>query len=164
MDAEPTAYRITDPGVRALFSESARIQSWLDVKAALALAEAELDIIPESATDKIIRKARFENLNLDNIHEGLARTGHPIVWELDRVCEVDAGDYCALGRHHPEHHPDRQADDDPPGPRHFSRPIRRSPDIAGRPCRCHQGHGHAGAHPWPACGSGNLWLQGLGVD
>ncbi|NND49885.1 MAG: adenylosuccinate lyase family protein [Rhizobiales bacterium] len=100
MDAEPTAYRITDPGIRALFSESARIQSWLDVEAALALAEAELGIIPEQAADEIARKAKFENLNLDNIHQGLATTGHPIVptvWELDRVCEGDAGDYVHWG-------------------------------------------------------------------
>ena len=41
---EPTSLRIEDPGVRALFTEPARFQSWLDVEAALtegrALAEA----------------------------------------------------------------------------------------------------------------------------
>ncbi|NND50089.1 MAG: adenylosuccinate lyase family protein, partial [Rhizobiales bacterium] len=100
MDAEPTAYRITDPGIRTLFSEKARIQSWLDVEAALAGAQAELGIIPESAAVEIARKAKFENLDLEKIHEGLATTGHPIVptvWELDRVCEGDAGDYVHWG-------------------------------------------------------------------
>lgn len=29
---EPTSLRIDDPGVRALFTESARFQSWLDVE------------------------------------------------------------------------------------------------------------------------------------
>ena len=33
---EPTSLRIDDPGVRALFTEAARFQSWLDVEAALA--------------------------------------------------------------------------------------------------------------------------------
>jgi adenylosuccinate lyase len=33
---EPTAYRIEDPGVRALFAETSRYQAWLDVEAALA--------------------------------------------------------------------------------------------------------------------------------
>ena len=37
---EPTSLRIDDPGVRALFTESARFQSWLDVEAALARAQA----------------------------------------------------------------------------------------------------------------------------
>ena len=43
---EPTSLRIDDPGVRALFTEAARFQSWLDVEAALAQAQAELGIIP----------------------------------------------------------------------------------------------------------------------
>ena len=30
---EPTSLRIDDPGVRALFTEPARFQSWLDVEA-----------------------------------------------------------------------------------------------------------------------------------
>ena len=100
METEPTSYRIADPGIRELFSEHARIQSWLDVEAALAAAQAELGIIPKAAAEEIARKARFELLNLDNIHQGLARTGHPIVptvWELDRVCEHGAGDYVHWG-------------------------------------------------------------------
>ena len=32
MHEEPTAYRLEDPGVRALFTESARFQSWLEVE------------------------------------------------------------------------------------------------------------------------------------
>ena len=36
MQEEPTSLRIDDPGVRALFTEAARFQSWLDVEAALA--------------------------------------------------------------------------------------------------------------------------------
>ena len=38
MQDEPTSLRIEDPGVRALFTESARFQAWLDVEAALAQA------------------------------------------------------------------------------------------------------------------------------
>src|SRR5216684_4211955 len=54
---EPTSLRIDDPGVRALFTESARFQSWLDVEAALARAQAELGIIPEAAAREIVRGA-----------------------------------------------------------------------------------------------------------
>lgn len=93
---EPTSLRIDDPGVRALFTESARFQSWLDVEAALALAQAELGIIPEAAAREITRKAHLSYLDLAAVRDGLARTGHPLVplvWELDRACEGDAGDY-----------------------------------------------------------------------
>ena len=100
MQAEPTAYRVGDPGVRALFGEASRIQAWLDVEVALAQAQAELDVIPANAADEIAAKAKFENLNMDNIREGLARTGHPLVpmvWELDRICDGDAGGYIHWG-------------------------------------------------------------------
>jgi 3-carboxy-cis,cis-muconate cycloisomerase len=97
---EPTAYRIADPGVRGLFAESSRYQAWLDVEAALAQAQAELGIIPRSAAEEITRKAHLPLLNLDNIRAGLARTGHslvPLIWELDRVCNGDAGGYVHWG-------------------------------------------------------------------
>lgn len=100
MQQEPTSFRVKDPGVRDVFSESWRIQSWLDVEVALAKAQAELDIIPQYAADEIASKAKFENLNMDNIYEGLTRTGHPLVpmiWEFDRICEGDAGGYIHWG-------------------------------------------------------------------
>ena len=94
MQQEPTALRMPDPGIRELFSEDQRFQSWLDVEAALAQAQAELDVIPSDAAEEITRKARLELLDMNAIYEGLARTGHglvPLIWELDRVCDGDAG-------------------------------------------------------------------------
>src|SRR3989442_13252057 len=97
---EPTSLRIEDPGVRALFTEDARFQSWLDVEAALAQAQAELGIIPESAAREITRKAHLSYLDRAAITAGLARNGHPIVplvWALDQACEGDAGGYVHWG-------------------------------------------------------------------
>src|SRR5258706_1663832 len=97
---EPTSLRIDDPGVRVLFPEAPRFQSWLDVEAALALAQAELGIIPKPAAEEIARKAQLKYLDLDAIHAGLAKTGHPIVpvvWALDKACEGDAGGYVHWG-------------------------------------------------------------------
>ena len=97
---EPTSLRIDDPGVRALFTEAARFQAWLDVEAALALAQAELEIIPEAAAREIVAKAHLSFLDLAAVREGLARTGHPLVplvWELDRACEGEAGGYVHWG-------------------------------------------------------------------
>ena len=100
MQDEPTSLRIEDPGVRALFTEAARFQSWLDVEAALALAQAELGIIPAAAATEIAAKARLANLDLEAVRAGLARTGHPLVplvWALDRACGGDAGGYVHWG-------------------------------------------------------------------
>src|SRR5258708_32091603 len=97
---EPTSLRIDDAGVRALFTESARFQCWLDVEAALARGEGELGIIPEAAAGEIVRKAHLSYLNLAAVREGVARTGPPLVplvWELDRACEGDAGGFVHWG-------------------------------------------------------------------
>src|SRR5438105_14365733 len=96
----PTALRIADPGVRTLFTEAARFQSWLDVEAALAQAQAELGIIPTDAAREITRKAQLSALNLAAVRAGLAKTGHPLVplvWALDRACGGDAGGYVHWG-------------------------------------------------------------------
>ncbi|MAP38503.1 MAG: adenylosuccinate lyase family protein [Dehalococcoidia bacterium] len=100
MQREPAALRMADPGVRAQFTEEARFQSWLDVEAALAQAQADLEVIPRPAADEITRKARLSFLDINAIHEGLAKTGHPLVpliWELDRVCDGDSGGWAHWG-------------------------------------------------------------------
>jgi 3-carboxy-cis,cis-muconate cycloisomerase len=87
-DTLPTATRVADPGIRALYRLENRWQAWLDVEVALARAQAELDIIPHAAAEAIANAARLEKLDRARIDEGFARTGHtivPLVWELGRV-------------------------------------------------------------------------------
>src|SRR5947207_8144649 len=78
-DELPTAARVSDPGIRALYRLENRWQAWLDVEAALANAQAELGIIPRPAAEAIARAARLELLDRARIEEGFARTGHTIV-------------------------------------------------------------------------------------
>ena len=87
-DERPTASRVRDPGIRALYQLENRWQSWLDVEAALARAQAELGIIPPEAAAAITRGARLDLMDRARIQEGFARTGHtivPLVWELSRL-------------------------------------------------------------------------------
>ncbi|MGA8402892.1 MAG: adenylosuccinate lyase family protein, partial [Stellaceae bacterium] len=82
-DELPTAARVSDPGIRALYRLENRWQAWLDVEAALAEAQAELGIIPAEAATAITAAARYELLDRARIDEGFARTGHtivPLVW------------------------------------------------------------------------------------
>jgi adenylosuccinate lyase len=62
-DELPTAARVSDPGIRALYRLENRWQAWLDVEAALANAQAELGIIPRPAAEAIARAARLELLD-----------------------------------------------------------------------------------------------------
>ena len=100
MQSEPTSLRIKDPGIRILFSDESRLQSWLDVEAALAQAQASLGIIPNDAAKEITRKSKLCFLNMDAIQRGLEHTGHqlvPLIWELDRICDEEAGGYVHWG-------------------------------------------------------------------
>jgi 3-carboxy-cis,cis-muconate cycloisomerase len=99
-DELPTAARVSDPGIRALYRLENRWQAWLDVEAALAKAQAELGIIPTGAADAIGRAARLELLDRARIDEGFARTGHtivPLVWELSRVTGEPHGGWVHWG-------------------------------------------------------------------
>jgi len=99
-DELPTAARVSDPGVRSLYRLENRWQSWLDVEVALAMAQAELGIIPQPAADAIARAARMEFLDRVRIDEGFARTGHtivPLVWELSRIVGEPYGGWVHWG-------------------------------------------------------------------
>src|ERR1700739_1036736 len=99
-DQLPTATRVTDPGIRALYRLENRWQAWLEVEVALARAQAELGIIPKGAAEAIARAARLELLDRARIDEEFARTGHtivPLVWELSRVVGEPYGGWVHWG-------------------------------------------------------------------
>ena len=96
----PTSLRVPDPGISTLFEQDARWQAWLDVEAALAKAEAELGMIPAEAGDEIVRKCDLSLFDRERLIEGFTRTAHtlvPLVWELSRLCDGDAGNYVHWG-------------------------------------------------------------------
>jgi adenylosuccinate lyase len=99
-DTLPTATRVADPGVRALYRLVNRWQAWLDVEAALARAQAELDIIPDEAAEAIAAKSHLALMDRARIDEGFARTGHtlvPLVWELGRLVGEPYGGWVHWG-------------------------------------------------------------------
>jgi adenylosuccinate lyase len=99
-DELPTAARVSDPGIRALYRLENRWQAWLDVEAGLAKAQEELGIIPTGAAEAIGRAAHLELLDRARIDEGFARTGHtivPLVWELSRVTGEPHGGWVHWG-------------------------------------------------------------------
>jgi len=87
--------RIVEANLRQIFSSRSRLQRFLDVEAALALAEAELGVIPKAAAEKIAATARIELLDENRIAEQQAVTGHlmvPLVRELSQaVGDPDGG-------------------------------------------------------------------------
>src|SRR5579883_2534560 len=86
-DELPTAARVADHGIRALYRLENRWQ-------------AELGISPAAAAEAIARAAHFELLDRARLDEGFARTGHtivPLVWELSRVVGEPHGGWVHWG-------------------------------------------------------------------
>lgn len=71
--------------VRELFSVRAQIQAWLDVEAALALAQGELGVIPADAAATIAANARMDRLDLEALERRLVQTAHPLVPLLEAL-------------------------------------------------------------------------------
>src|SRR5258708_29906391 len=88
MNKRFTASRVPDPGIEVLFATEERWQAWLDIESALALTQADLEMIPCEAADAITAACRIERLDLGRIREGIARTSHPLmplIVELSRL-------------------------------------------------------------------------------
>ncbi|MBI4673890.1 MAG: adenylosuccinate lyase family protein [Chloroflexi bacterium] len=86
--------------IRAIFDDAPRTQTWLEIIAALALAQAELDIIPKAAAAEIASKANVELLDLNNIRRGYQQTSHStlgLIRELQRVLSPEAGEWVYFG-------------------------------------------------------------------
>ena len=84
----------------AVFCDENRVQKWFDYEAALAVAQAELNIIPSEAADEISKKANVTNVDLDAIAVEIRRTKHPLVpalRALQQICTGDCGEYLHFG-------------------------------------------------------------------
>lgn len=86
--------------MRDLFNDRARMQSWLDVEAALALVQADLGMIPAEAAREIAAKSNYDAIDMDLVLEHLRITKHPLVptvRALEQACEGNAGEYVHFG-------------------------------------------------------------------
>ncbi|MGA4509015.1 lyase family protein [Propionibacteriaceae bacterium G1746] len=83
-----TDFALQDPGVRAVFGASPRWQAWLDVEAALALAQADLGLVPREAADAIAAAARVNLLDMDRMRAAMAVQAHPLVPMLEEFVRV----------------------------------------------------------------------------
>ncbi len=84
----------------AVFTEEAKLQSWLDVEVALAWAHAELGTIPKRCAIEIESKAKVGIVKVERCKEIEDKTKHDLlamVYALQEVCDGDAGGYIHLG-------------------------------------------------------------------
>jgi adenylosuccinate lyase len=83
-----------------LSDERARLQSWLDILAALAVAQGRLGIIPAEAAEQISSHARVDSLDLDFVAQQTRSTAHSmlgLVRGLQRIIPEAAREYVYVG-------------------------------------------------------------------
>jgi len=86
--------------LRAIFDDRYLVQCWLDTEAALARAQAGLQVIPLEAAVEITRQAKAELFDLDQLRQSTNLVGYPIVGlvkQLAGLCEGEAGRYVHWG-------------------------------------------------------------------
>jgi len=86
--------------LRAIFNDANRVQKWYDFEAALALAQAELGIIPRAAAQEIADKAQVANVDVEAIAAEIRRIKHPLVPALkavEKLCRDGHGEYIHFG-------------------------------------------------------------------
>ena len=77
--------------MRAVFTDRATLQGWFDAESALAAAEAECGLIPDSAARAIAKAADADKIDIEPLRQAIARTGHPFVPAI-RALETLAGE------------------------------------------------------------------------
>ncbi len=100
MAIHPIEYRYGTEEMRIVWETDNKLQKMLEVEAALAEAEAQLNIIPKDAAAEIKFKANIEFVTSQRVNEIEAETNHDIasiVKALSEVCENDAGEYVHFG-------------------------------------------------------------------
>ena len=86
--------------MRALWSDSARIQRYLDIESALARAQANLRIIPQEASEEIVCHCQVEEIDFGKLKSATEHIGYPVlpvVQQLTAACKDGLGQWCHWG-------------------------------------------------------------------
>jgi adenylosuccinate lyase len=100
MAIHPIEFRYGTKEMRNVWESENKLQKMLEVEAALAKAEASLNLIPEEAAEEISSKASTKYVTVERVAEIERQTNHDIasiVKALAEVCEGNAGEYVHFG-------------------------------------------------------------------
>lgn len=86
--------------VRQIWSDAGTLQTWLEVEAALAEAQAELKLIPVEAARAIRAKAEVKAFDLARLAQDIEFSGHqlvPVLRQFEEICGEPAAGYIHWG-------------------------------------------------------------------
>ncbi|MGI4951326.1 MAG: class-II fumarase/aspartase family protein [Janthinobacterium lividum] len=87
------------PAMRAVFSDRALVERYIEVEVALARAEARSGVIPAEAAAEIAAKSNFDGLDLEKLRHETDNVGYPILPLVHQLVEQcgEAGRYVHWG-------------------------------------------------------------------
>lgn len=100
MPVHPIEFRYYSDEMRNIFSEEHKLQTWLDVEAALAKAHAQVGNIPVKAAKEIAEKATVKLVKLERVREIDRQIHHDLmamVKAFSEVCTEEVAGYIHLG-------------------------------------------------------------------
>lgn len=86
--------------MRQVWNDESRLQKHLDVEAALALAEAELGLIPDEAAKAIAEVAKVENMDISAIAAEVLKVKHslvPTIKSVQKLAGAEHGEWVHYG-------------------------------------------------------------------
>jgi len=100
IDMELLKANFSTEEMRRIWSDEGRLQAQLDVEAALALAEAELGVIPAEAAETIARHAKAELMNVRELAQEGLKMKHSLmsmIKKLQQLCGPEHGEWVHYG-------------------------------------------------------------------
>jgi 3-carboxy-cis,cis-muconate cycloisomerase len=100
IDSQLLGQLFADAKMHEVFADPQRLQSMLDVEAALAKVQARAGLIPQAAAKEIAANCRAEAFDLEALGAATARAGNPVipmVKALTALSGEDAGRYVHWG-------------------------------------------------------------------
>ena len=86
---------LSTPASARIWHDQTRTQYYLDFEAALAKAQAELDIIPQKAADEIVKHCDVRNIDFDELRKQTELIGYPVLGVVKQLVKqvnnVEAG-------------------------------------------------------------------------
>ncbi|MDO5850870.1 MAG: adenylosuccinate lyase [Methanobacteriaceae archaeon] len=100
MAIHPIEFRYGTKEMKSVWEQENKLQRMLDVESALAVAEAEIGLIPQDAANEISKKANIKYVKQERVNQIEQETNHDIaaiMKALEEQCDNNAGEYVHYG-------------------------------------------------------------------
>ncbi|WP_418138534.1 lyase family protein [Marinomonas sp. RS-M-Aa-14] len=160
IDSKLFAPLFLSDAMNAVFSDKARVQSYVDVEAALARAQASVGMIPQAAADAINRTAETVSLDMVQLAIDTGNVGYPILGLVRQLSGAagDAGRFVHWGATTQDIMDTGSVLQIRNGIQLIEQEPHTNPKGFKQASRDLQKHGDGWTNPYATCAADHLWL------